>query len=64
MAVPGTHRSPPRYLLRGSAMGPPAFGSGMTSPLVVHDPGGGVTGPGGIDGPLMRDLSTGFTRAG
>ncbi|MGW5098221.1 hypothetical protein ACWEQ1_34270 [Streptomyces nodosus] len=36
---------PPRYLFRGSAMGPPAFGSGMTSPpLVVHDPGGGVTG--------------------
>ncbi|MFJ7201817.1 hypothetical protein ACIQV4_41135, partial [Streptomyces sp. NPDC098926] len=30
-------------------------------PLVVHDPGGGVTGPGGIDGPLMRGLSTGFT---
>ncbi|MGW5233023.1 LLM class flavin-dependent oxidoreductase [Streptomyces nodosus] len=23
---------PPRYLFRGSAMGPPAFGSGMTSP--------------------------------
>jgi len=22
----------PRYLFRGSAMGPPAFGSGMTSP--------------------------------
>ncbi|GHB22896.1 hypothetical protein GCM10010392_59010 [Streptomyces clavifer] len=49
----------------GSAMGPPAFGSGMTSPLVaVDDPRGGVTGPGGIDGPLMRGLSTGFTRAG
>ncbi|WP_393072299.1 hypothetical protein [Streptomyces sp. LN704] len=57
--------SPPRYLLRGSAMGPPAFGSGMTSPLVaVDDPGGGVTGSGGIDGPLMRGLSTGFTQAG
>lgn len=55
---------PPRYLFRGSAMGLPAFGSGMTSPLVVHDPGGGVTGPGGIDGPLMRGLSTGFTQAG
>ena len=27
-------------------------------------PGGGVTGLGGIDGPLMRGLSTGFTRAG
>ncbi|MET7778257.1 flavin reductase [Streptomyces sp. NPDC005388] len=24
--------APPRYLLRGSAMGPPAFRSGMTSP--------------------------------
>ena len=33
-------------------------------PLAVHDPGGGVTGSGGIDGPLMRGLSTGFTRAG
>ncbi len=56
---------PPRYRFRGSAMEPPAFGSGMTSPLVaVDDPGGGVTGPGGIDGPLMRGLSTGLTRAG
>lgn len=53
----------PRYLLHGSAMGLPAFGSGMTSPLVaVDDPGGGVTGPGGIDGPLMRGLSTGFAQ--
>jgi hypothetical protein len=26
------HVRPPRYRLRGSAMGPPAFGSGMTSP--------------------------------
>lgn len=25
---------PPRYLLQGSAMGLPAFGSGMTSPLL------------------------------
>ncbi|MCX5276833.1 hypothetical protein [Streptomyces virginiae] len=57
--------SAPHYRFRGSAMGPPAFGSGMTSPLVaVDDPGGGVTGPGGIDGPLMRGLSTGFTQAG
>lgn len=35
----------PRYLFRGSATGPPAFGSGMTSPLVVDDPGG-VVSPG------------------
>jgi hypothetical protein len=54
----------PRYRLRGSAMGSPAFGSGMTFPLVVDDPGGGVTGPGGIDVPLMSGLGTGFTRAG
>ncbi|MEV6012088.1 glycoside hydrolase family 20 zincin-like fold domain-containing protein [Streptomyces sp. NPDC051976] len=64
----GVHRppstlAPPRYRLRGSAMGLPAFGSGMTSPLVVDDPGGGVTGPGGIDGPLMRGLSTGFAQS-
>ncbi|GAA2991062.1 hypothetical protein Sfulv_01100 [Streptomyces fulvorobeus] len=36
-----------------------AFGSATTSPIVVDDPGGGVTGPEGIDGPLMRGLSTG-----
>ncbi|MCM2416721.1 response regulator transcription factor [Streptomyces sp. RKAG293] len=54
-------RLTPRYRLRGSATGLPAFGSGMTSPLVaVDDPGGGVTGPGVIDGPLMRGLSTGL----
>jgi SRSO17 transposase len=37
--------SPPHYRFRGSAMGPPAFGPGMTSPPVVHDPGG-VVSPG------------------
>lgn len=34
------------------------------APLVVHDLGSGVTGPKGIDGPLMRGLSIDFTRAG
>ncbi|MEV6576277.1 hypothetical protein [Streptomyces sp. NPDC051577] len=64
LTAPTPALAPPRYLFRGSAMGLPAFGFGMTSPRVVDDPGGGVTGPGGIDGPLMRGLSTGFTRAG
>ncbi|MET7456920.1 IS4 family transposase [Streptomyces sp. NPDC005574] len=30
--VPAQAAFPPRYRFRGSAMGPPAFGSGMTSP--------------------------------
>ncbi|GAA3814454.1 hypothetical protein GCM10022206_61140 [Streptomyces chiangmaiensis] len=62
-ALPGSTAGgmAPRYLFRGSAMGPPAFGSGMTSLLDVHDPGGGVTGSEGTDGPLMRGLSTDFT---
>ncbi|MEV0530155.1 single-stranded DNA-binding protein [Streptomyces sp. NPDC050439] len=42
----------PHYRPHGSAMGLPAFGSGMTSPLVAVDDPGGVTRPGGIDGPL------------
>ena len=51
----------PRYLLRGPAMGLPASGPGMTfSPCRTHDPGGGVTGPGGIDRPLIRGMTTGF----
>lgn len=36
----------------------------MTSPLVNHDPGGGVTGPGGTDRPLIRGMTTDFSQVG
>ncbi|GGZ20928.1 hypothetical protein GCM10010365_46580 [Streptomyces poonensis] len=53
--VPHSDREPPPVtVFVGSAMGPPAFGSGMTSPPVVDDPGGGVTGP----STLIVDTST------
>ncbi|MFD5661009.1 hypothetical protein ACFWHX_27650, partial [Streptomyces hirsutus] len=45
----------PHYLLGGPAMGRPAFGVGMTfSPCRTYGLGGGVTGSGGIDRPLIR----------
>lgn len=51
----------PHYLLGGPAMGRPAFGVGMTvSPCRSHVLGGGVTGSGGIDRPLIRGMTTGF----
>ncbi len=51
----------PHYLLGGPAMGRLASGVGMTfSPCRTHGLGGGVTGSGGIDRPLIRGMTTGF----
>jgi hypothetical protein len=45
---------PPRYLVHGPEARAPVASSGMTSfPCRSHDPGGGVAGIGGIDGPLI-----------
>jgi hypothetical protein len=44
----------PRYLFVAPDQGVVVARSGMTdAPSRVHDPGGGVTGPGGIGGPLI-----------
>lgn len=47
-------QSPPHYRFGCPAMGRPASGVGMTfSPCRSHGLGGGVTGSGGIDRPLI-----------
>ncbi|KPI24536.1 ABC transporter related protein [Actinobacteria bacterium OV320] len=51
----------PHYRFGSPAMGRLAFGVGMTfSPCRSHVLGGGVTGSGGIDRPLIRGMTTGF----
>ncbi|WP_306432477.1 replication-relaxation family protein [Streptomyces sp. A1136] len=52
----------PHYLLGGPAMGRPASGVGMTfSPCRTYGLGGGVTGFGGIDRPLIRGMTAGLS---
>jgi hypothetical protein len=53
----------PHYRFGCPARGRPAFGVGMTfSPCRSHVLGGGVTGSGGIDRPLIRGMTTGHFR--
>lgn len=51
----------PHYLLGCPAMGRPASGVGMTFSLCrTHGLGGGATGSGGIERPLIGGMTTGF----